>query len=349
MAMNSCKRVFVSLSLAVLLATAWASPASAVICPPASHCPGGGGSSDSDSSTTASVAQTAATANVGMLSSQISGMSGGGSGGGGGATGGAGGIGDGSGGRSSGNGPEGIGIWALGGANYLESYKGDGHFDGSLFNGMVGVDKQLGKLLLGLGLGVERLNLTTKYNLGKMEYEGVSVVPYMSYSITGDLIADASFSYTWLDYTMRDTQSGVKYHDDMDAYRMVTAANLTKYYMLDKLILSGRVGTLYLNEQQGDYVLNSSYISSSRVYSWQGSLAARAMYDLGQWRPSAGLTYMYDFIKSGGKRDDVWGVDCDLGLTYAPSNSLSLGLTTVVGVREKLAKLGAMLNVRYDF
>lgn len=288
------------------------------------------------------VAQVAATANVGMISTRITALTspGGGSG--------SGGTGLGKG-QSSGNGPNGIGVWGLVGANYLDSSKSGAKYDGSLMNAMVGTDKQIGDLVVGLAFGYENLDLTTKYNSGKMQYDGLSLTPYLSYSINKDLVADASFTYTWLDYTMKDTQAGVSFRDTMGANRMVTSAGLSQYMTLDKLLLSARLGTLYLNEHQGSYQLNATPYSAAGIYTWQGSLGLRGTYDMGSFKPFLGATYMQDIVKSGGKEDDMWGTDFDLGFNYNVSDSFLIGLTGTFGLRENLTKTGGMLNVRYDF
>jgi hypothetical protein len=307
---------------------------------------------------TSNVAQVAATANMGMISTRITGLtapggfSSGGTGGfgtgGTGGAGGAGGTGGFSRGQSSGNGPEGIGVWALGGSTYLDSSKSGAKYDGSLSNAMVGVDKQIDSLLFGVGFGYENLDLTTKYNSGKMEYDGWSIVPYMSYSITKELVADASFSYTWLNYTMKDTQVGLKYSDSMDANRMVTSVGITDYMSFDKFLLSARLGTLYLNEHQGSYQLKTTQYGDAGVYTWQGNLGVRGTYDLGAFKPFVGVTYMQDFVKSG-SNSDMWGTDFDLGFNYSVSDSFQLGLSGTYGIRENLDKVGGMLTIRYDF
>jgi len=297
-------------------------------------------------SVTSTVAVTAATANAGMIGSRISSMAGapmGGSGSGGGT---GGGLGKG---QSSGNGPEGIGVWALGSYNYLDKSKSGASFDGYLLNTMIGADKQIGNFLFGLGFGYEKLDLTTKYNSGNMLYDGWSLVPYMSYSISKDLVADASFSYTWLDYTMKDTQAGTKYSDGMNANRMVTTAGITQYMSFDKLLLSGRLGTLYMNEHQGSYKLNTVDYGQAGIYTWQGSLGLRGAYDMGAFKPFVGATYMQDFVKSGNKSDDMWGADFDLGFNYSPADRWNVGLTGTYGIREEFYKAGGLLNVRYDF
>lgn len=295
------------------------------------------------------VAKAAASANVGMLGTRISAMTGP-SGGFGGGTGGAtgGGLGGGLG-QGSGNGPMGIGVWALGSGTYMDNSKSGARYDGSLFTGMIGADKQMGDLLVGLAVGYENLDLTTKYNSGKMEYDGWSVVPYLSYSITRDIVLDASFSYTWLDYTMKDTQAGVKYSDSMNANRMVTSAGVTGYMDWDKFLFSARLGTLYLNEHQGSYRLNATDYSKAGIYSWSGTLGLRAQYDMGAFKPFVGATYMQDFIKSGSDSYDMWGTDFDLGFNYMPADGWVIGLTGTYGVRDNLNKAGGLLNVRYDF
>ncbi len=233
--------------------------------------------------------------------------------------------------------------------NFLDNIKPEGNYNGNLATATVGVDKLFGSLLVGVGFGFEKLDLTTKYNDGKMLYDGFSIIPYVSYSITNDLVADASFSYVWLDYTMKDTQAGVGYSDHMAANRMVTTAGLTQYLSMDKFLLSGRLGTMYLNEHQGSYLLNASEYGKSGIYTWQGSLGLRGTYDMGAFKPFLGATYMHDFLKSGAKTTDIWGSDFDLGFSYNVTESFVLGLTGTFGLRETLTKVGGMVNIRYDF
>ena len=70
---------------------------------------------------------------------------------------------------------------------------------------------------------------------------------------------------------------------------------------------------------------------------------------MGEFKPFLGATYMQDFIKSGGKNDDMWGTDFDLGFNYNVTDSFLLGVTGTYGIRENLTKTGGMLNARYDF
>ncbi|MDO9083285.1 MAG: autotransporter outer membrane beta-barrel domain-containing protein, partial [Humidesulfovibrio sp.] len=275
---------------------------------------------EAQASTTSTVGSVAATASAGAISSRITTRTGSGGGSGGGGSGGSGGGQSGTG-QSSGDTPAGIGVWALGGANFLDNIKNNANYNGSLMTATVGMDKLFGSLLVGVGFGFEKLDLTTKYNEGKMLYDGFSIIPYVSYSITNDLVADASFSYVWLDYTMKDTQTGVVYSDQMAANRMVTTAGLTQYLSMDKFLLSGRLGTMYLNEHQGSYQLNTSEYGKSGIYTWQGSLGLRGTYDMGAFKPFLGATYMHDFLKSGAKTTDMWGSDFDLGFSYNVTES----------------------------
>ncbi|MBU1229447.1 MAG: autotransporter outer membrane beta-barrel domain-containing protein [Proteobacteria bacterium] len=252
-------------------------------------------------------------------------------------------------GQSSGDEPLGIGAWANGGGQYLTNSKAGHNYDGGLMLAIVGMDKVYGSLLVGVALGHEKLDLSTKYNGGRMRYDGYSVIPYLNYAITQELLVDVSFSYTLLDYTMKDTQAGVGYRDTMSADRQVTTLGLTRYLTLDKLLLSGRVGTLYLNEHQGSYRLNARSYTTAGIYTWQGSLGGRATYDLGACKPFLGLTYMQDFSRSGGTTNGMWGADLDLGLNHSLADALSLGLTGTFGLREDMTKVGGLLNITYSY
>lgn len=252
-------------------------------------------------------------------------------------------------GMSAGDNAQGIGVWAVGGATFLDHSKPGTKYNGNLGISMVGVDKLFGSLLLGVGLGYERLDLSTPYNGGGIAYDGFSIIPYLSYSITPDLVADASLIFAWLDYTMKDTEAGVKYRDHMPADRRVVSAGLTQYLSFDKLLLSGRLGTMYMNEHQGAYVLNTTANSKSGIYNWQGAASVRGTYDMGVFKPFLGTTFTRDLMKSGKPSNDDWGSDYELGFTYNFTDTFQMGLTGTYGFRENLTKGGALLNVRYDF
>lgn len=259
-------------------------------------------------------------------------------------------------GMASGNAPLGIGVWAAGAGLNFSGSQPDTQFRGNLFSGMLGVDKQAGSLLVGVALGAENLDLATKYNSGSIAYDGLSVIPYLSYAIQKDLLVDASFGYTSLFYTIRETQRDenpslypdTKPTGHTSADRLVSSVGITKYLTLDKLLLSGRLGTMYLNESKSSYSLDTLSYGSTDIYVWQGSFALRAAYDLGAFKPTAGLTYTQDFSRSG-RKSDVWGTDLDLGFSYALNDRCVLGLSGIFGLREDLTKAGGMLSLRYDF
>lgn len=254
----------------------------------------------------------------------------------------------GQGGTASGDGPLGLGVWGMGGGVYLDGSKKDARYDGSFSAAMLGVDKQWGDLLFGVAFGAESLDLTTKYNSGKILSDGFSVTPYLGYAIKKDLVADASFSFTSLDYTMKNTQGVTKFSDHMGGQRMTTAAGLTQYLPLDKLLLSGRIGLMYLDEHQGSYNLSATIFSPADVYGLLATATVTGVYDLGAWKPSLGLNYEQALLKSGGQHD-TWGVDLLPGVTYSATDRLQLGLNAVLGVRENLTKAGGVLSLRYDF
>lgn len=252
-------------------------------------------------------------------------------------------------GQSSGDEPAGVGVWTLGGATFLDNTKTGAKYNGDLTVATVGVDKLFGSLLVGVGVGYEKLDLTTRYNTGKIAYDGFSLVPYLSYAISSDLIADASLIFAWLDYTMKDTQGGVRYSDTLNADRRVASAGLTKFLIFNKLMLSGRLGTMYMNEHQGSYVLKADRYSATGIYTWQGSAGLRGTYDMGAFKPFLGTNLQRDLMKSGASTNDNWGADFDLGFTYNLTDTFLLGLTGNYGLRENLTKAGGMLNLRYSF
>lgn len=288
--------------------------------------------------------QTAVTASTGMVTSRIAAVQAPGGGG----------VNPAASGKSSGNGANGFGVWALGGAYYLDSSKSGAKYDGGLYSAMVGIDKEVGRALVGVAFGYEGLDLDTNFNSGSLKYNGFTVMPYASYAITDDIIADLSLGATWLNYDIKDTQNNEvgraqRYSSSYDAMRYVVSGGVSKYFLIDKWTLSARLGGLYAHESQDSYRVGFSDISKQNIEIGQVSLGGKAAYDMGNgFQPFFAATYRQDVAKSG-PNDDMAGGDFDLGFNWQATDQLKLGLTGTYGIRENFSMVGGMANIRFEF
>jgi len=176
-------------------------------------------------------------------------------------------------------------------------------------------------------------------------------------------VADASLGLAWQDNTQKSTyisnidglRHGMK--QNFDSWRLFTAAGLSKFWMVDKWLISARFGAMYLHQENAPYTLrgtdalpfanDSVSVNKNLSDLFQLSLGGRAAYRIGNFSPFVGATYVQDVAKSGRQKDFV-GANFQAGFNYRV-NAFSMGLTGIYGVRDHYQNAGGMLNFRWDF
>ena len=254
-------------------------------------------------------------------------------------------------GLSSGNGDNGIGLWVMGNAYWLDK-SGSAPYDGDMYMVTAGIDKQFDDdLLIGLSIGGEWTDLGLANN-GKYKSKGFTVAPYASYMVRDDVMVDFSIGYSTLSNDLRVWED--RWLDaDFNSWRLFTAGGVSKSWESDAWRFSSRLGALYLHQSDRAFDLRSpgrldEKVEGSNYDLFQLQLGGRVGYDFGNVTPFVGVTYFQDIAKTGGS-DDMVGADFDLGLNWKPNSTTTIGLTGTYGIREDFNKYGGMLSIRFDF
>ena len=219
------------------------------------------------------------------------------------------------------------GVWGMTGVNWLGSTQSGASFDGNLVTAMVGYDYRiLDPLVAGLALGYQWVDLTTHYNQGFIKSGGLTVMPYLSYAITPNLVADASFGLGFNNYnTSRISCSPCSQAQEVSGHynslRTIGAANVTYYHLAGNWTLSGKVGTILANEYQYYYVENNSTRHyGTNTFLGELIVGGKASYRYKIFEPHLGINYLYDYaLEGGGDRDEVQGV---IGFGLRPTERL---------------------------
>ncbi|MCL1916616.1 MAG: autotransporter outer membrane beta-barrel domain-containing protein [Desulfovibrionaceae bacterium] len=257
------------------------------------------------------------------------------------------------GGVNSGNNGDGIGVWVMGNAYWLDK-SGSDNYSGDLYMLTGGFDKRFDDLLLGISFGGEWLDLGLERD-GKYKSTGFTIAPYVSYLLRDDVMLDFSVGYSSLSNDVRgwNDNTGAMSEGDYNSWRLYGATGATKTWEYDAWRFSSRLGALYLHQSTRGFDLRSpgglvpTPIEGSDYNLFQMQLGGRAGYDFGDFIPFVGVTYFQDIAKTGGS-DDMVGADFDLGLNWNNGPS-TIGVIGTYGVREDFQKIGGMLSFRYEF
>lgn len=214
-----------------------------------------------------------------------------------------------------------LALWTMGSVSWISNLKSGARFNGNIATMLGGVDYRFTpKLMAGVAAGYQGTDLTTSYNNGWNKNAGAVVMPYASYSILDNLVADAAFGLTPNRYeTSSIPPSQGETRTGYDALRVLQTTNLS-YYLSPKgtdWTFTFKAGNLLSNE-------HSYGISASDTFLGELSVGAKAAY---RWRSltvSGGATYLYDYAAQGlNDRDEV---QATLGMMLQMNDRLSLSL-----------------------
>jgi len=191
-------------------------------------------------------------------------------------------------GLSAGDGGAKISAWSNFSYNFLDNTASLSKYDGRLINGLVGSDYLMpsvggmGDLLLGVALSEENLGLTTTFNNGTLDTNGLSIVPYLGYRmLDGKLVYDLMFSHTWLNSdTVRNRdffQANGSYRGERNSW----ASNLTYNFVLNDWIVSPGIGIVYAHEIQNGFTdSNGANQAGTETYIGDAKIGGRVTHSL---------------------------------------------------------------------
>jgi len=205
------------------------------------------------------------------------------------------------------------GVWGMTGVNWLGSSLSGSNFDGNLVTAMAGFDYRIiDPLVAGLALGYQWVDLTTHYNSGFLKSGGLTVMPYVSYAITPNLVADASFGLGFNNYNKSSANANAvqEITGHYNTLRVLGSTNITYYHLVGNWTFSGRIGNILANEHQYYSVDNSGTRHyPTDTFLGELSVGGKAAYRYKLLTPHIGLNYVYDYVlQGGGDRDEVQGI-----------------------------------------
>lgn len=201
--------------------------------------------------------------------------------------------------------------WGRMTTSWLDDSFTDTAMNGRIHTPVLGLDKVSGKTVLGVAVGYERIDLSTKFNKGKLTADGVSILPYIGTRLTQDLILDGGINYSRLRYHRQDNRNSNQFsRRSFDADRLLFFSNLTAYapasWAGDTLGLSARTGLSWaLESQEGSQDSRGRTIDGgiNRLGRWTLGLRAEGKAKPGSdgtpgFTPNASLTHQLDFVQS---------------------------------------------------
>lgn len=185
--------------------------------------------------------------------------------------------------------------WASAGYSGIDANDRGGEFDGRVINVVGGFDyKFTDRLLAGLTVGYENTDIDTTFNRGTFEGDGITVGPYIGFTLTRNWRFNALATYTWLDYDVRSGTAGTT--GSFDASRVTGAANLSGDYRWNKWLFGPSAGVLWMRETQENYRDSAgNAVDGDDIYLGRVSFGGTIGYDFGRIRPYAKALGEYDF------------------------------------------------------
>lgn len=151
------------------------------------------------------------------------------------------------------------------------------------------------RLIGGVALSVDRLNATTTYNGGKLTGGGVTVSPYMVYSINEAWLLDASFG---VGRSNLDSQVG-SVSGSPSTDRFFSSVGVTHLRMFGKATVMGKAAFNYFNDdikayQSSDLVVNDPLQTKLS----QLKIGGQVSYDAKPFVPFFGVYQYFNNLKS---------------------------------------------------
>lgn len=228
------------------------------------------------------------------------------------------------------------GLWFSGAVAITESAQALNEFDGSSRTGTLGFDvRPSDNLVVGVSVFAEGAALDTFYNLGQVDRDGYSVVPYAAYNFGQGTTVDALVGVTYLTGEISRANNAAK--GKFDGYRAMTSLNAHHNYVLGAVLLRGDVGYTYAHEKQGSYTESGTNadIAAKTTNLSQGRIGGRAGYGFDTVEPYAQAHYVRDFVRNslsgvaGSDRtpsNDSDEVLVAIGLDWYPTATESVGI-----------------------
>ena len=241
-------------------------------------------------------------------------------------------------------------------------------FNGDSISGFLGGDYLFtDRLIAGLAVGAENTDVTSTFNAGGSNSDGITGLGYAAFVLNRYLSADASFGYTGVyDIDQRRTALGLPITGSTDGWRWFGAANINGTYTIDGWTASANAGYLRSSSHTDGFTeSNGNVVPSGNTELGQVRVGGRVSYSLPALQPNlpritpfvSGLfEWDHDRTKISVAQgqavppDDRTDFVVGGGLNFAFSDRISGGIeaTTVLG-RANFNATTVSGNIRFVF
>ena len=194
---------------------------------------------------------------------------------------------------------------------------------------------------MGVSVGYERSDLDTDFNDGRLESDGVILLPYVGKAIGRHVVVEAGAGYGWLSYDR--TRGDGAFRGSFDAERFTSFANVSGFmpetwHGVDRLTLSARLGFQYSNEQQDGFVEEGS---NDRIPSGEVELGQVIMAGEARYAPEvSAIPGVEVFARAEGRVDAISTDRRDVPDAPAPVEDITdvrVGLGAVARITDRLS------------
>ncbi|MCP5198970.1 MAG: autotransporter outer membrane beta-barrel domain-containing protein [Gammaproteobacteria bacterium] len=186
-------------------------------------------------------------------------------------------------------------------------------YDADAHNGLFGIDRLFNeRLLLGLAVGYQSLEIDTVFNGGQQDSDGYTLAPYAALLLNANWSIDVSGGYTWLDNDQDRVSpaDGSNISASFDSERWFIATNLNWMAVVQQWVLSAKVGYLHTDEDQDAYLESGNAASAALLRTVlkrnidlsQVVAGGEIAYSAGLFEPFFRAEYRNDLSRDDGNR-----------------------------------------------
>ena len=260
---------------------------------------------------------------------------------------------------SAGNAPK-AGVWVQGGYTFVEGDDTGGEFDGEVINFLVGADYKINpKMVLGVALGYEDLDIDTDFNNGTFEGQGFGITPYFGMALTPQWSIQVLGGWTNVEYDTTRNNGAIS--SSFDATRIFgSAAIVGNIKLTNKLVAAPKLAILHLAEDQDGTTDSAGNVTTGETIdlgriSFGGTLS----YLAGGVSPFIRVLGEYDYAKEDAvnlgngnfSSDDEFGINATVGLNMNFGNGVTgnVEATSATLLRDNLDVYTVSGRIRYTW
>lgn len=260
---------------------------------------------------------------------------------------------------AAGNAPK-AGVWVQGGYTMVDGDDRGGEFDGDVMNFLVGFDYRIKpKMVVGVALGYEDLDIDTDFNNGTFEGQGWGITPYFGMSLTPQWSLQVLGGWTTVDYDTTRNNGAVT--SSFDADRIFgSAAIVGSFKVTNKVVIAPKLSILHLAESQDGTTDSAGNVTTGEnIDLGRVSFGGTVSYLAGRVSPFVRLLGEYDYAKEDAvalgngnfSSDDKAGLNATVGLNMNFGNGITgnIEATSATLLRENLDVYTFSGRIRYTW